>query len=80
MKIKRFTRSENGGRAGFIDHIVVLRRDDATNNHENVGSAHILQNVNQLGYKGSMGSSQRRYTDNVNIGVDGLLRYFSRSL
>ena len=78
--LKRLTRSKDGGSACLVDHLVILRRDDATHDDQNVGSAHLFEDLNKFWDEASMSGRQRWDAYNMDISVDGLLGNFLRSL
>lgn len=74
------TWTEDGRSACLVDHVVVLRWNDAADDDEDVGATHLLQGVDQLRYESAVSGGQRRDADDVHVGVDGLLSDLFRRL
>lgn len=74
------TRSENSGRSGFIQKIIVLRGNDSTTYDQYIWSAHFTQFRRKLGDQGFVAGSQGTDAHNVNVRIYRLLGHFGRCL
>ncbi len=59
---------------------MVLGRDDAASNDEEVAAAKLLELMDQLGDERLVASRLRAHTDNVHVRVDGLASNLGRGL
>ena len=73
------TRSKDGDHALLKQRRIVARRNHATNDNQDVGTAQARELFAQLRHECQMAGSQRADADNVNIVLDGMARGLGRS-
>ena len=74
------TRSVNRGDSGSLQHIVVLRRDDAAADDDNVARTLLAKRIDQRGDQGLVSGGLRGHADDMHIVLDGLTSRFFRCL
>ena len=63
----RRTRTEDGGNAGFVEEVVVLRGDDTTGCNHDIRTAEFLELLNHLRDEGLVTCRKRRDTQYMDI-------------
>ena len=70
--------AEDGGNAGFVQEVVILRGDDTTCGDHDVGSAEFLEFLDDLRDKCLMTSCERGDTQHMDVVLDGLFGFVGR--
>ena len=63
----RSTRAEDGGNAGFVEEVVVLRGDDTTGSNHDIRTAEFLEFLNDLRDEGLVTCRKRGDTQYMDI-------------
>merc|ERR550525_1550415 len=77
---KLCARSKDCRSSGFIEEVIILRRDDPATDNEHVRPAHVGQALDQGWYQGLVAGSEGGNSNNVHITVDSLLCNLLRGL